>query len=155
LSTSPQCTPNFFYIHRTCGGVSAPYRINLPARDIYAPAQDGSPRKCKTPVGNHGCLTHRQEQHGTRQLPLWRVAVSSRCLRLASAPPWEHLLPEISKSRIPLRSHHTSHHHAHQAEVHMQMHIEGMCASKTENHFSYATMATAAVASAQEVRLTR
>ena len=44
--------------------------------------------------------------------------------------------------------------HSPQAEVHMQMYIEGMCASKTENHFSYATMATA-VASAQEVRLTR
>jgi hypothetical protein len=44
-----------------------------------------------------GVPTHRQE-HGTRQLPLWRVAGSSRCLRLASAPPWERL-PEISKSR--------------------------------------------------------
>jgi hypothetical protein len=53
--------------------------------------------KCKTPGGNHGCLTHRQE-HGTRQLPLWRVVVSSRCLRLASAPPWERP-PEISTSR--------------------------------------------------------
>jgi hypothetical protein len=47
-----------------------------------------------------------------------------------------------------------SHHHAHQEEVHMQMYIEGMCASKTENCFSCAAMATA-VASAQEVRLTR
>jgi hypothetical protein len=45
-----------------------------------------------------GVSTHRQE-HGTRQLPLWRVVVSSRCLRLASAPPWERH-PEISKSRI-------------------------------------------------------
>jgi hypothetical protein len=41
------------------------------------------------PVGNHGCLTRRQE-HETRQLPLWRVVDSSRCSRLASAPPWEH-----------------------------------------------------------------
>jgi hypothetical protein len=55
--------------------------------------------RCKTPVaGNHGCLTHRQE-HGTRQLPLWRVVVSSCCLRLASAPPWDERPPEISKSR--------------------------------------------------------
>jgi hypothetical protein len=45
-------------------------------------------------VGNHGCLTHRQN-HGTRQLPLWRVVVSSRCLRLVPAPPWEHLPPLI------------------------------------------------------------
>jgi hypothetical protein len=44
-----------------------------------------------------GVSTHRQE-HGTRQLPLWRVVVSSRYLRLASAPPWERL-PETSKSR--------------------------------------------------------
>jgi hypothetical protein len=29
----------------------------------------------QTPVGNHGCLTHRQE-HGTRQLPF----VAGRCL---------------------------------------------------------------------------
>jgi hypothetical protein len=48
-------------------------------------------------VATTGVSTHRQE-HGTRQLPLWPVGVSSRCLRLASAPPWEHL-PEISKSR--------------------------------------------------------
>ena len=44
LSTSPQQTPSskfFCYIHRACGRVSTPYRINLPARDIYAPAQDG------------------------------------------------------------------------------------------------------------------
>jgi hypothetical protein len=34
-------------------------------------------------------------------LPLWPVVVSSRCLRLASAPPWERL-PEISKSRKSL-----------------------------------------------------
>jgi hypothetical protein len=47
-----------------------------------------------------------------------------------------------------------SHHHTHQAEVHMQMYIEGMCAAEAENHFSYATMETA-VASAQEVHLTR
>jgi hypothetical protein len=33
-----------------------------------------------------------------------------------------------------------SHHHAHQAEVHMQMYIEGMYAAKTENDFSYATL---------------
>jgi hypothetical protein len=31
----------FFYICRTCGGVSTPYRINLFAREICAPAQDG------------------------------------------------------------------------------------------------------------------
>jgi hypothetical protein len=36
----------------------------------------------------------------------------------------------------------------------MQMYIEGICAAKTDNYFSYATMETA-VASAQEVRLTR
>jgi hypothetical protein len=41
LSTSPQHTPSFFYIYRTCGRASTPYRINLPARDIYAPASDG------------------------------------------------------------------------------------------------------------------
>jgi hypothetical protein len=41
-----------------------------------------------------GVSTHRQE-HGTRQLPLWRVVDSSRCLRLASAPPWERLPPLI------------------------------------------------------------
>jgi hypothetical protein len=41
LSTSPNTLQAFFYIHRTCGRVSTPYRINLPARDIYAPAQDG------------------------------------------------------------------------------------------------------------------
>jgi hypothetical protein len=46
------------------------------------------------------------------------------------------------------------HHHTHQAEVHMQMYIECMCATKTEDDFSYAIMETA-VASAQEVRLTR
>jgi hypothetical protein len=46
------------------------------------------------------------------------------------------------------------HHHTHQAEVHMQMYIEGMCAAKTGNDFSYAAMEMA-VASAQEVRLTR
>jgi hypothetical protein len=45
-----------------------------------------------------GVSTHIQE-HGTRQLPLWPVVVSSRCLRLASAPPWERL-PEISKSHL-------------------------------------------------------
>jgi hypothetical protein len=28
-------------LHRTCGRVSTPYRINLFARDIYAPVQDG------------------------------------------------------------------------------------------------------------------
>jgi hypothetical protein len=28
------------------------------------------------------------------------------------------------------------HHHAHQKEVHMQMHIEGMCAAKAKNGFS-------------------
>jgi hypothetical protein len=40
LSKSPQQTPSFFfYTHRTCGRVSTPYRINLPARGIYAPAQ--------------------------------------------------------------------------------------------------------------------
>jgi hypothetical protein len=44
-----------------------------------------------------GVSTRRQD-HGTRQLPLWRVVVSSRCSRLASAPQWERL-PEISKSR--------------------------------------------------------
>jgi hypothetical protein len=49
-------------------------------------AQDGWPGQCKTPVGNHGCLTHRQK-HETRQLPLWRVVGTSRCLRLVSAPP--------------------------------------------------------------------
>jgi hypothetical protein len=42
-------------------------------------------------------LTHRQK-HGTRQLPLWPVVVSSRCLRLASAPPWEHHPPLIRLS---------------------------------------------------------
>jgi hypothetical protein len=31
------------------------------------------------------------QEHGTRQLPLWPVAGSSRCLRLTSAPPWERL----------------------------------------------------------------
>jgi hypothetical protein len=32
----------FFYIHRTCGRVSTPYRINLSVQEfIYAPAQDG------------------------------------------------------------------------------------------------------------------
>jgi hypothetical protein len=41
LSTSPNATPSFFFLHRTCGRVSTPYRINLPARGIYAPAQDG------------------------------------------------------------------------------------------------------------------
>ena len=41
-----------------------------------------------------GVSTHRQE-HGTRQLPLWPVVDSSRCLRLASAPPWEHHPPLI------------------------------------------------------------
>jgi hypothetical protein len=95
LSTSPQQTPCFFgYIYCTCGRVSTPHRINLPARGIYAPAQDGWPGQCKTPVGNHGCLTHRQE-HGTRQLPLWPVVDSSCCLRLASAPPWVRLPPLI------------------------------------------------------------
>jgi hypothetical protein len=39
LSTSPQHTPSFFYIHRTCGRASTPYRNNFPARDSYAPAQ--------------------------------------------------------------------------------------------------------------------
>ena len=28
------------------------------------------------------------------------------------------------------------HHHAHQSEVHMQMYIEGMCATKAKNGFS-------------------
>jgi hypothetical protein len=94
LSTSPNALQAFLNIHRTCGRVSTPYRINLPARGIYAPTQDGWPGQSKTPVGNHGCLTHRQN-HETRQLPLWRVVDSSRCLRLASAPPWEHLPPLI------------------------------------------------------------
>jgi hypothetical protein len=57
-------------------------------------------------VGNHGCLTHRQE-HGTRQLPLWLVA--GRCLLalLASGlgssvgAPSRNL--DISKSYILLR----------------------------------------------------
>jgi hypothetical protein len=42
----------------------------------------------------------------------------------------------VVKGSIP------SHHRAHQAEVHMhmQMHIEGMCATKTKNDFSYATL---------------
>jgi hypothetical protein len=39
-------------------------------------------------------LTHIQE-HGTRQLPLWPVVGSSRCLHLASAPPWERLPLQI------------------------------------------------------------
>jgi hypothetical protein len=40
LLTSPhkQYTPRFF-LHRTCGRVSTPYRIHLFARKIYAPAQ--------------------------------------------------------------------------------------------------------------------
>jgi hypothetical protein len=50
--------------------------------------------QCKIPVGNHGCLTH-MKKHGIRQLPLGPVVVSSRCLRLVSAPPWEHLPPLI------------------------------------------------------------
>jgi hypothetical protein len=54
----------------------------------------------------------------------------------------------VVKGPIPL------HHHTHQAEVHMQMYIEGMCAAKTENDFSFATKETAVVSS-QEVRLTR
>jgi hypothetical protein len=41
LSTGPNTLQVFFYIYCTCGRVSTPYRINLPARDIYAPAQDG------------------------------------------------------------------------------------------------------------------
>jgi hypothetical protein len=52
----------------------------------------GNPR-----VATTGVLTHRQE-HETSQLPLRRAVGSSRCLCLASAPPWERL-PEISKSR--------------------------------------------------------
>jgi hypothetical protein len=63
----------------------------------------------------------------------------------------------VVKGSIP------SHHHAHQVKVHMQMHIEGMlCATTAENDFSNATLdvdrdgsCTRAVASAQEVRLTR
>jgi hypothetical protein len=46
--------------------------------------------------------TGKRQEHGTHQLPFWaRVVGSSRCLRLASAPPWERL-PEISKSRKSL-----------------------------------------------------
>jgi hypothetical protein len=41
-----------------------------------------------------GVSTHRQE-HETRQLPLLPVVDSSRCLRLASAPPWERHPPLI------------------------------------------------------------
>jgi hypothetical protein len=42
LPTSPQHTPSFF-LHTSYMRyrVSTPYRINLPARNIYAPAQDG------------------------------------------------------------------------------------------------------------------
>jgi hypothetical protein len=31
----------FFYTHRTCGRASTPYRINLPARDIYLCTRTG------------------------------------------------------------------------------------------------------------------
>jgi hypothetical protein len=96
LSTSPQQTLSFFSTHIAHAVGHRPHTALtcLAARDIYAPAQDGWPGQCKTPVGNHGCLTHRK-RHGTRQLPLWPVVDSSRCLRLASAPPWEHLPPLI------------------------------------------------------------
>jgi hypothetical protein len=41
-----------------------------------------------------GISTHRQE-HLARQLPLWLVVDSSRCSRLALAPPWERLPLQI------------------------------------------------------------
>jgi hypothetical protein len=43
LSTSPQRThPKLFFTHIAHAvGYRPHYRINLPARDIYAPAQDG------------------------------------------------------------------------------------------------------------------
>jgi hypothetical protein len=41
LSTSPNALQVCFNRHRTCGRASTPYRINFPARDIYAPTHDG------------------------------------------------------------------------------------------------------------------
>jgi hypothetical protein len=45
-----------------------------------------------------GVSTHTGKRTAHANCPLWPVVVSSCCLRLASAPPWERL-PEISKSR--------------------------------------------------------
>jgi hypothetical protein len=42
-----------------------------------------------------GVSTHSRQEHGTRQLPLWPVVGSSRCLRLTAAPPWERHPPLI------------------------------------------------------------
>jgi hypothetical protein len=94
-----------FYINRTCGRASTPYRINLFARDIFMHPHRAQGGWMTGAVGsaNHlwattGVSTHKQE-HGTRprQLALWRgwVVGSSRCLRLASAPPWERLPLQI------------------------------------------------------------
>jgi hypothetical protein len=63
LSKSPQYTPSFFfvYIHCTCGRALTPYRINLFARDIYAPAcrrMDDRGSVKHLCLGNQGCLTY-------------------------------------------------------------------------------------------------
>jgi hypothetical protein len=57
----------------------------------------------------------------------------------------------VVKGSIP------SHHHAHQAEVHMQMYIEGMCATETENdsHMLLWTLIETAVALMQLLRRKR
>jgi hypothetical protein len=46
-------------------------------------------------VGNHGCSNITGKSTGRANCPLGRVAVSSCCSHLASAPPWEHHPPLI------------------------------------------------------------
>jgi hypothetical protein len=91
----------FTYIAHAVGHRPAPYRINsLTACQGYLCTRTGWMTgwgSAKHLWATTGVSTHRQGC-GTRQLPLWRVVVSSRCSRLASAPLWERL-PEISKSR--------------------------------------------------------
>jgi hypothetical protein len=100
LSTSPQQTLSFFSTHIVHAVGYRPHTALtcLPGIFMHPHRMDdrGSVRSVKHlwAVGNHGCLTHRQK-HETRQLPLGPVVDSSRCLRLASAPPWEHLPPLI------------------------------------------------------------
>jgi hypothetical protein len=95
LSTSPQQTPSFFFTYAVHAVGYRPHTALtcLPGKFMHPHRMDdrGSVKRLWATTG---VSTHRQE-HGTRQLPLWPVVDSSRCLRLASAPPWERLPPLI------------------------------------------------------------
>jgi hypothetical protein len=74
----PMHSELFFYIRiaHAAGRASTPYRINLPARDIFMhPHRMDVRGSVKHLWATTGVSTHRQE-HGTRKLPF----VAGRCL---------------------------------------------------------------------------